>query len=893
MLTVAPIRLLLAILVTLGFALGTASATAPTSDFLDTTLPNGLRVVIVRNRIAPVVATEMTYLVGSRDDPPQFPGMAHAQEHMMYRGTHNISGAELGTIATALGGDFNAQTKETTTQYSFTVPAADLEVILRIEADRMRAINDDQSAWQIERGAIEQEVAADLSQPGNDFFDHVRAIAFRGTGYEHDGVGTKAAFDRLTGSELQEFHARWYAPNNAVLVIAGDVEPTVALAQVRAHFAAIPRRPIASHAIAHPPTIQRTVLHERSTMIYPLATVAYRFPGISDRDFLPSYVLQAMLGSATGPLQTLQDSGDALDAEWSSMPYVPEGQIGFASVALPPGANPAEMTVRVEHILNDWATHGVPRDLFRLTQQRLIAEQEESRNSISELASDWSDTIAIDGEPTIAHEQDLIAAVTQTDVNRVARNVLDPRHAIVGDLTPSADASHGDGLSAPAMTRENPLDRHPAATTMPAWARSLVHSLSLPASPLHPTSYRLANGVRVIVQPESISDAVFVFGSIRTLPALQEPADQVGISSVLGNMFAAGSAHLDRIAFRHALDSINASVRTGTNFGLEARPATFEHGLALLADAELHPRFDEATFELARRQSMQELETALNSTRTQAVRGTEHALLPAADPTLREPTLSGLAGLRLDAARAYYATVFRPDLATIVVVGNVSPDRARAAIEHEFGSWHTNGSAPVLRLPSVPLNAPQEVIVPVPSMQQSAVTLTETLNVTRDDPQRAALEVGNAILGGGRVAPQQTRLFRDLRQNSGLVYSVYSQLHIGDMRSRFEIGYASDPSNEQRLLSLVNDEVERMRSEPVDPSELALMKAALVRSAIVSDESVAAIGGSLLAAASAGQSLDRARVDTASLLTVDQAAIQHAFATTIDPKRFVRTILHP
>jgi zinc protease len=214
-----------------------ASSAAPAAqNVLKATLSNGLRVVIVPNALAPVVATDMTYLVGSRDDPAGVPGMAHAQEHMMFRGTKNLSTSELGTLATALGGDFNASTSETITQFQFTVPAANLDAVLRVESDRMRDILDAQEQWENERGAIEQEVLNDETQPGSDVFDNARKIVYAGTPYEHDGVGTKAAFDRLTGPVLKQFYERWYAPNNAVLVVAGNVDPESTLAQIRSYF---------------------------------------------------------------------------------------------------------------------------------------------------------------------------------------------------------------------------------------------------------------------------------------------------------------------------------------------------------------------------------------------------------------------------------------------------------------------------------------------------------------------------------------------------------------------------------------------------------------------------------------------------------------------------------
>ena len=250
------------------FRIFSRALAAPTSaeDVLKATLANGLRVVIVRDTLAPVVSTDLAYQVGSRDDPANFQGMAHAQEHMMFRGTKNLSTSQLGTIATTLGGNFNAETSDTLTQFEFTVPASNLDAVLRIESDRMRDVLDLQSQWENERGAIEQEVLRDESAPGGDFFRDAQALAFAGTPYARQGVGTVAAFNRLTGPDLKRFYERWYAPNNAVLVIAGDVDKSAVLAQVRAYFDAIPKRPIPAHPVAHFAPMERKIIRRPTSL---------------------------------------------------------------------------------------------------------------------------------------------------------------------------------------------------------------------------------------------------------------------------------------------------------------------------------------------------------------------------------------------------------------------------------------------------------------------------------------------------------------------------------------------------------------------------------------------------------------------------------------------------
>jgi len=198
---------------------------AAADDVLRATLANGLKVVIVKNTLAPVVATEVNYLVGSNEEPSGFPGMAHAQEHMMFRGSPGLSAGQLANIIALLGGEFNATTQQTVTQYFLTVPKENLDVALHVEAQRMRGVLDTQELWEQERGAIEQEVARDLSDPQYSFYIRLLKEMYAGTPYDHTALGTRPSFQRTTGAMLRKFHRDWYAPNNAILVIAGDVEP--------------------------------------------------------------------------------------------------------------------------------------------------------------------------------------------------------------------------------------------------------------------------------------------------------------------------------------------------------------------------------------------------------------------------------------------------------------------------------------------------------------------------------------------------------------------------------------------------------------------------------------------------------------------------------------------
>src|SRR5262249_54120684 len=133
------------------------------------TLDNGLRVVVIRNPLAPVVTVQQNYLVGADETPDGFPGMAHAQEHMMFRGCAGVTADQIAAIYAQLGGDGNADTQQNITQYFTTVPAADIDLALRLDAACMQDADDSDAEWAQEKGAIEQEVARDLSEPTYKF----------------------------------------------------------------------------------------------------------------------------------------------------------------------------------------------------------------------------------------------------------------------------------------------------------------------------------------------------------------------------------------------------------------------------------------------------------------------------------------------------------------------------------------------------------------------------------------------------------------------------------------------------------------------------------------------------------------------------------------------------
>jgi zinc protease len=860
-----------------------AAEQPPPPQVLRATLANGLRVVIVPNALAPVVATSVNYLAGSDETPPGFPGTAHAMEHMMFRGSPGLTADQLADIGSIVGGDFNANTREGLTQYLFTVPSEDLDVALHIEALRMRAVLSSEKEWQHERGAIEQEVAQDLSEPGYVLFRKLRARMFAGTPYAHDALGTRPSFQKTTGAMLKSFHDAWYAPNNAILVITGNVDPQATLSEVKGLFGDIaakklPPKPAVKLRPVAPASFSVDTDQPGGTLM-----IALRTPGPRDPDFAALEVLADVLSSKRFELYGLVPQGKATGADFALDP-LPEAGIAYAALTFTVGDDPEALAREVRTILTRVAREGVPEELIAAAKVQERSAAQFQRNSIPELAAVWSDALALYGLTSPDEDLERIERVTPADVARVARKYLDVSHAITGIMRPRGSgapvaAARGFGGQESISLGE----AHP--TELPSWAQKALTRLEVPASTLHPVVTHLANGLTLIVQSEDVSDTVSVFGHIRNRPEMQEPPGEEGVAPVLDRLLGYGSERLDRLAFQQALDAIGAREHAGTDFYVQTLSDSFERGVELLADNELHPALPEAAMQVIRNQAALGVASRNTSPGYLTQRSLRGALFPASDPSLRQSTPESVRSLTPAKVRAYYQNVFRPDLTTIVVIGKTTPEAAQALIAKYFGSWSASGPLPSIDLPAVPANAPGTIAVPDAARVQDRVIMAQTLSLTRADPDYYPLQLGNAVLGGSFYA---TRLSIDLRKNAGLVYSVESLLQAGRTRSVYLVEYASDPQNVLKAANMVARELSTMQTTPVGADELLRVKACLVRQLPLMESGVTEIARGMLGRTELGLPLDEPTHAAERFIELDAAAVQGAFKKWMRPDDLVR-----
>jgi zinc protease len=414
--------------------------------------------------------------------------------------------------------------------------------------------------------------------------------------------------------------------------------------------------------------------------------------------------------------------------------------------------------------------------------------------------------------------------------------------------------------------------------------------LKVPENFINVSDTTLPNGLRLIVKTDRTSPTVSVVGSVKHESDLETPAGQEGVSALLDGLFSYGSRTLDRLAFQKALDDIAASESAGFGFSVDVLKEHFSRGVELLADNELHPALPVQAFAVVQKQTTQFVAGNMQSPGYRTSRALDLALLPANDPALREVTPATLGKITLDEVKQYYASTFRPDLTTIVVIGDVSPEQVRQVIAKWFGDWNAVGPKPDTTLPPISINKPSAVNVADSEAVQDSVVLAEQLNLNRFDADYYPLQLGNHVLGGGFYA---TRLYHDLRQVAGYVYTVNVSLSASKTRASYSVDYGCNPENVSKARALIQRDLDRMRTEDVTAGELQQAKAMLLRQIPLSESSESAVAGGLLGRAQIGLPLDEPIRAAKRYFELNAGDVKAAFSRQLRTGDFVQVVRGP
>ncbi|WP_425403416.1 M16 family metallopeptidase [Hwanghaeella sp.] len=432
-----------------GLALSALSirAEAAVFDPETATLSNGMEVVVVSKRSAPVITHMVWYKVGAMDEPQGKSGLAHFLEHLMFKGTENIPSGQFSEIVAKNGGQDNAFTSSDYTAYYQAIAADRLELVMKLESDRMRNLKLDPEEIETERQVIlEERRSRTENRPGARLAEQADAAFYLNHPYGRPIIGWAHEIRGLTPQDIIDFYDRWYAPNNAVLVVVGDVAMADVLPLAEKYYGSLPVRDVPKPIDWREPPHQAegTVVLRDRDVTQPSWSKRYLAPsylyGATEHAYPLQVLVEVLSGGTTSRLYSslvVEDKVAASAGAWYSADSRGPSTLGFY-VSPAPGKTLDEASAAMEATVSDIIRDGVTEDEVQRAIIRLTDAAELAKDSFQGIARTLGAAVTIGRTAEdVEAWPERIAAVTVDQVNQAMRFVLQEKGALVSKLLPA------------------------------------------------------------------------------------------------------------------------------------------------------------------------------------------------------------------------------------------------------------------------------------------------------------------------------------------------------------------------------------------------------------------------------------------------------------------------
>lgn len=820
------------------------------------TLDNGLKVFLREKHDAPVASFWIWFRVGGRNELPGLTGISHWVEHMQFKGTPSLAkGAIFGEVSRN-GGTLNAMTSTDWTAYYETLPVSQLDLSLRIEADRMTNSLFDPEETESERTVILSERQGAENRPTYHLAEEMIGTAFQAHPYRHMVIGYENDLHRISRDDLYSHYRGFYVPDNAFISAVGDFDAEELMGRIRSAFGAIEAGGSSRPPVAQEPPQRgerRVLLKRPSPASYMM--MGYRMPGAKHPDIPALLVADALLsgakpmgmggGSAMGRSSRLYrglvSSGLARSAGSSANLHLDPHLWTFSATALP-GVEPERIEAAIEAEIDRLKTHLASEEEFLKARKQIRAQYVYSRETVTAEAFWQGQMEIVDHAGRVDTLADELAAVTPEDVQRVVQTWLVDDQRTVGWQVPD-DAVAVAGVDVPPLVE--------AAGFMTPEPQ-LVWGLDGGGPNMHGfVRTELANGIVILAQPRPGGEAVEASVSIaagQSATGERRP----GLPSITARMLNRGTASHTFEQFNEAIDGLGAVIsidadRDDIEVSLHSLAEDLEAVLSLAAELILEPVFPSDELEKVKQQAVTGLREQESDTGSMASRALREQLYPEGHP-YRIPVsgeVDPVMSLTRDDLSTYHARSFGPNVTTIALVGGVGNlDTVSTQVERVFGSW----TIPVPLARDVPPVEPPSITVRksyvIRGKSQADIAIGYPSLPRSLDKRYFAVNMANVILGQLGL---MGRLGANVRDKHGLAYYASSSFSGGTANSVWSARAGVDPGNIARALDGMLFELRRIREEHVSADELADAKSYLIGSLPLGLESLGGVVGLLLA----------------------------------------------
>jgi predicted Zn-dependent peptidase len=881
------------------------------------TLPNGLRVLVHTDRKAPVVAVSIWYHVGSKDEPKGKTGFAHLFEHLMFNGSENAPGDFFEPLQQVGATDSNGTTWFDRTNYFETVPTPALETALFLESDRMGHLLGGVTQEKLDNqiGVVQNEKRQGDNQPFGltDYYVH-HALFPEGHPYRHDTIGSMADLSAASLETVKNWFRAKYGPDNAVLVLAGDVDVAKAKTLVAKWFGDIPRGPAITRVQAPVPTLkasQDIVLKDR--VPYTRLARYWAVEGVNGKDTAALDVAASVLGGlSSSRLDNALVRGEAIAVSVTANVQAFE-QIGVLSVSadVKPGTDPALVAKRLDEVVATFLKSGPTADEVRRVATRSIAGTIggfESVGGFGGKAVALAEGLVYSGDPA-KYKKDLaeLAAMTPAKVAAAARKWMSRPVLRVTvspgdrDTSPATLEITGDLPSKPATAEAKPDAAPKVAEAAPVKPTRAAPPLGTFPPLTFPVIERtkLANGIPVYFARRSEIPVVRVAVGFDAGSAA-DAKDKLGLQSLTMSLLDEGTTKLNSTQIAETQERLGASLSTGgsldrSQVGLYALTANLAPSLDLLADVVRNPAFDPKEVERLRNEQLARIAASLSQPQ-----GIANTILPGklygdaypyARPFSGAGTVATVKGLTRDDVVRFQRDWLVPDNAAIYIVGDTTLAEIKPLLEARFGNWPSNRMARPKKdfSAAIPARSATRIyLADRPGSPQSVIMAGQVLDMTGKDPSRTLLDQANDVLGGSFLS----RLNMDLRETKGWSYGVRSGISGYENRIPYIISAPVQSDRTGDSVQALLDQVKAfLGPKGVTPEELTRTANGSIRELPGSFESSAAVLGGLMSIVQFGRPDDYYVKLADTYRSMTAAQLDAAARSAIDPDKFAIVVV--
>jgi zinc protease len=819
-------------------AAGPASVVPPIV-YTHRTLPNGLEVYISPDRTTPNVTVQVWYGVGSKDDPQGRSGFAHLFEHMMFKATRDFPAESIDRFTEDVGGFNNASTYDDFTNYYEVVPANHLERLIWVEAERMGALVVDEANFKSERDVVKEELRQRvLADPyGRLFSLMVPQATYAAHPYHRPGIGSIEELDASTLDDVRAFHTAYYRPDNAALVVAGNLDEAQLNAWIDKYFGPLqhPAQPIRRVSAVEPPRKGPGVYDGYGPNVpLPALAITWLGPKASDPDAPALKVLDAILSA--GKSSRLYDAlvyDPQIATQIFSNADLPQQPGNFmVGAVMASGHDLAQgekaLLAQVKRLRD------APPTLAELDEAKnqLVTGKLRERETIDGRAFALGYALRIQGDAAKANtELADLQAVTAADVQRVAQTYLDPdRRMVIRYQAESARPKVPVPPKAPSPPAVSVRSTGPISTLAPEGQRRAPPPIGAPVASIPPTPAEkvLGNGLRVIVARSSDLPLVTADLTVKA-GSWADPPRLAGAAGMTADMLTEGTKTRSAQEIARQVEALGATLNAdagieSSSVTLNVMPDKLPAAMAIMADVARNPAFAADELERQRQLALDGLQVSMRE--PGAVAGFVSApVLYAGTAFGHTPTGSPASLARISSAdlTQIHSGYFRPDNAVLVLTGDITAEQGFDLAQQAFGDW-TNPTATPPQAPDIaPKAAPRAVLVDIPGAGQAAVSVVRTAT-PRSDPAYYPGLVANSVLGGGYSA----RLNAEIRVKRGLSYGAASTLTPRRTTGAFTARAQTKNESAPQVLDLIRAEMARLAREPAGPDELTARKSSLV-----------------------------------------------------------------